>query len=84
MMKYDRRLDRGIGHDYPGVRSPGFVRWELDEIELGYRVACALDDPDQTWWELIGNHMLRKMEQDEAAALNTGNTNDDSVGGVRP
>lgn len=80
-MRYNRTLDRGVGHDYPGVHTRGFVQWEIDELELGYRVACALDDPEQAWWELIGNPMLRKMEQDEKA-LNSRNTNDDSVGGI--
>lgn len=80
-MRYNRTLDRGVGHDYPGIYSHGFVRWEIDELELGYRVACFLNDPEQAWWELIGNPMLRKMEQDEKA-LNSRNTNDDSVGGI--
>lgn len=81
-MKYNRTLDRMTGHDYPGVRSHGFVRWEIDELELGARVAIALDDPEQAWWEqLIGTPMLRKMEQDEAA-LYSRNTNDDSMGGI--
>ena len=46
--------DQLIGHDYPGVLSNGFVQYELDELELGARVAIGLDDPDQWWWELYG------------------------------
>lgn len=77
-MVYNRTLDRMTGHDYPGVRSPGFVRWEIDEIELGARVAICLDDPEQAWWELIGTPMLRRMEREEAS--NPRNTNDDGMG----
>lgn len=82
-MRYNRTLDRGVGHDYPGVYSHGFVDWEIDELELGYRAACFLNDPEQAWWELIGYPSLRKMEQDEKAK-HTGNTNDNGLGGISP
>lgn len=52
MSRYERDRDRLVGHDYPGVRGSGFVAWELDELEVGARVACALDDPEQVWWLL--------------------------------
>jgi hypothetical protein len=52
--------DRLIGHDYPGVRSSGFVQYELDELELGARVAMAIDDPEQAWWEIIGRQRLKE------------------------
>lgn len=51
---YSYRHDRMVGHDYPGVHGSGFVQWELDELELGARVACAIDDPEQWWRELYG------------------------------
>lgn len=51
-VKYDKKSDRYLGHDYPGVMGNGFVQFELDELELGGRVASALDDPEQTWWNL--------------------------------
>lgn len=82
-MPYNRKLDRMVGHDYPGVRSPGFVRWEIDELELGAGAAIALDDPEQAWWELIGNRLVEKMEQDEKARNST-DPNDVSMGGVTP
>ena len=52
--------DRYTGHDYPGVRTPGFIQFELDELELGARAAMALDDPDQAWWETIGRQRLKE------------------------
>jgi hypothetical protein len=61
---YNRKLDRMCGHGGPGL-SAGFVRWEQDEIELGARVAMALDDPEQWWWELIGHPALEKAEKEE-------------------
>jgi hypothetical protein len=51
-MKNPIRNDRLTGHDFPGVRSAGFVQFELDELEFGFRVAVALDDPMQTFWVL--------------------------------
>lgn len=80
-MPYNRTLDRVTGHDYPGVRSQGFVRWEIDELELGARVAMALDDPEQAWWELIGTPMLKREYE---AEINSRNTDDDRMGGVGP
>lgn len=71
-----------IGHDYPGVRPPGFVQWEFDELELGARVAISLDDPEQAWWEIIGTPKLREMEREEAR--NSRNSNDVGMGGVPP
>jgi len=50
--------DRLTGHDYPGVRSRGFIQFELDELELGARAAMGLDDPDQAWWEIVGRYRL--------------------------
>lgn len=63
-MDCDPRTDRMLGHDYPGVRGPGFVQWEIDELELGARVALMLDDPEQAWWETIGRALL---DEEEAA-----------------
>jgi len=48
--RYDRRTDRYVG-DGRGL-GPGFPAFELDEWELGARVALGLDDPEQWWWEL--------------------------------
>jgi len=64
---YDRRLDRLVGHDYPGVHTRGFVQYELDELELGARAAMAIDDPEQAWWEVVGYPGLRELEALEAA-----------------
>lgn len=55
-MSYQQRSDRLVGHDYPGVHGPGFVQFELDELELGARAAYGLGDPEQCWWELHGPH----------------------------
>lgn len=74
-MKYNRTIDRMLGHDYPGVYGNGFVQWELDELELGARVAMAIDDPEQAWWEIIGFPMLRKMEYEEANDPRNNNDN---------
>ena len=49
---YDRKTDRFLGHDYPGVRGAGFVQFEMDELELGARAALAIGDPEQYWWEI--------------------------------
>lgn len=56
VMKYVK--DRLTGHDYPGVRGAGWVQYELDELELGARVAISIDDPEQAWWETIGRANL--------------------------
>lgn len=82
-MAYKRTLDRMTGHDYPGVYSHGFVQFEQDELELGYRAACFINDPEQAWWELIGTPQLVQMEKDEKAR-NSRNTNDVGMGGVSP
>lgn len=81
-MAYKRTLDRLTGHDYPGVYSHSFVQWELDELELGCRVACDINDPEQTWWELI-TPMLVQMERDEKAKYSR-NSNDDSLDSFPP
>lgn len=82
-MKYNRTLDRGVGHDYPGVYSHSFVQWEIDELELGYRAACLINDPEQAWWEIIGTPMLIQMEQDEKTR-NSRNKNAIGMGGISP
>lgn len=58
MNTYNRRLDRLITHDWPGTHGNHMVNFVMDEIELGARVALAIDDPEQWWWELIGNDLL--------------------------
>lgn len=55
-MRYNRKTDKLVGHDYPGVFGNGFIQFELDELELGARVAIQLDDPEQWWWELDNLH----------------------------
>lgn len=60
-LRLDRKTDRYVGHDYPGVRGGGFVRFELDEMELGGRVAHALDDPEQWWWEIHREQVERDL-----------------------
>jgi hypothetical protein len=62
---YDGRTDRLTGHDFPGAVGRGMHDFMLDEIEFGARVAMALDDPDQWWWELIG-HDLRIADMYDA------------------
>lgn len=53
MNRYDRRLDRLITLDgVYGVRGNGFHSFMINEIEFGARVALALDDDEQWWWEL--------------------------------
>lgn len=69
--RYDRTRDRLVGHDYPGALGNGWVQFEHDELELGARVAAALDDEEQAWWETIGCAMLdadekRAKESEEA------------------
>ncbi len=59
-----RNDDRMVGHDYPAVCGPGMHHFMLTELEVGARAALALDDPEQAWWELIGNRLL---EQELAA-----------------
>jgi hypothetical protein len=56
--RYDARLDRLITHDGAvACRGNGMIGFVLDEMELGARVALALDESDQWWWELIGNRL---------------------------
>jgi hypothetical protein len=56
--RYDARRDVMTGHDFPGVAGNGMHDYMLDEIEFGARATMALNDPDQSWWELIGNDLL--------------------------
>lgn len=62
--KLDRATDRWTGHDYPGVVGSGFAGFVLDEIELGGRVATALDDPDQTWWQINRERIERGLRDE--------------------
>lgn len=41
-----------IDHDFPGVRGNGFHDFMMDEIELGARVALAIQDPEQWFWAI--------------------------------
>jgi hypothetical protein len=59
--------DRMVGHDFPAVCGSGMHDFTLTEIEVGARVALALDTPEQAWWELIGFPQLRELERKEAA-----------------
>lgn len=52
-----------IGHNFSGTYTSGFVQWEQDEIELGARVAHALADSEQWWWEIH----RQQVEQDLAS-----------------
>ncbi len=67
------RNDRLVGHDYPGVRGNGFVRWELDELELGARVAMALDDPEQWWWTLNAEQIEADLRSSAAQSSSASN-----------
>lgn len=62
-MNYNRKTDRFGGHDYPGAYGNGFPQWEIDEIEMGARVALALDDPEQWWWEVYGLELSERMRK---------------------
>ncbi len=59
--KYCRRIDRMIGNDYPGVCGNGMHDFMLDEIELGARVALALDEEDQWWWEIYHEKICAEL-----------------------
>lgn len=61
-LRLDRATDRYVGHDYPGVMGGGFTQFELDEIELGGRVAQAIDDPEQSWWEIHCERIERDQQ----------------------
>jgi hypothetical protein len=66
--RYNRRLDRMIGHDFPGVCGHGMHDFMVDEIEFGARATMALGDPDQAWWKLIGNDLLAADTMNEGAS----------------
>lgn len=57
--KYDVKFDRLVTHNsvYSNYSS-SFHDFVMDELELGARVAIALDAEDQTWWVLIGDPLL--------------------------
>lgn len=59
-LRYDRKTDRYVG-DGAGLGS-GWPRFELDEIEMGGRVAITLAFPYQAWWEIIGRARLAEEE----------------------
>lgn len=68
--KINPRLGRYEGHDYPGVYGAGIVQFELDEMEVGVRAALALDDPDQAWWEVHMDELIKKaMEGPETSSI---------------
>jgi len=50
-----------IGNDYPGVCGNGMHDFMLDEIELGARVALALDEEDQWWWEIYHEKICAEL-----------------------
>lgn len=61
--KYDAKLDRLITHNgVRGMYGNGFHDFMMDELELGARVAMALQEEDQAWWLLIGTPMLKELE----------------------
>lgn len=68
-MTWRYRGDRMVGHDYPWVCGPGMHDFTLTELELGARVAMALDTEDQAWWELIGNRLLEQELADDGGGL---------------
>lgn len=51
-----------VGHDFPAVCGSGMHDFTLTEIEVGARAALALGDPEQAWWELIGNPQIRELQ----------------------
>lgn len=51
--RYNKQLDMLVGYDaLTGALSHGWVDYQLDEIELGARVALAINDPEQWFWEI--------------------------------
>ena len=63
MNRYNVKLDRLVSHHgVVGQCGNGMHNFVIDEIELGARVALALDAEDQAWWLLIGTPMLLEME----------------------
>jgi hypothetical protein len=66
--RFDGRTDRMRGHDFPGVCGHGMHQFMLDEIEFGARVTLAFNDPEQWWWEIIGNAQLDAEIAAEKAA----------------
>lgn len=55
---YDVKLDRLITHNSINSNySNGFHDFIMDELELGARVAIALDEEDQAWWNVIGDQL---------------------------
>lgn len=61
-LRYDVKLDKIVGHDYPGAHHNGFYQYEVDEIELGARVAIQIDDPEQWFWEIYREHIERDLQ----------------------
>lgn len=60
-LRYDRKTDRFIGHSHPGSLSRRFVDFEIDEMEVGARAALALGDPEQWWWEIHREQVIREI-----------------------
>lgn len=54
------------------VYGRGMAGFILDEIELGYRVAVSLDEPDQAWWALQASELpkpRRRMRRSSYAGI---------------
>jgi len=52
--RFNRKTDRMLGHDFPGVCGNGMDDFTRDELELGARVALELASDDQAWDALDG------------------------------
>lgn len=61
--RYSRAFDRFVGNDYPGVCGNGMHNFIIDEIELGARVALALDEEDQWWWEIHREEIFAELSR---------------------
>lgn len=58
MHVYDAQLDRLITHNSVNSNfGRGFHNFIIDEIELGARVAIALDEEDQWFWVLYADEV---------------------------
>lgn len=59
---YNRKLDRLITHNsVTGSYGHGMHDFIIDEIELGARAALTIGDPEQAWWEVVGNKKLVEL-----------------------
>lgn len=65
--QYNHKLDRLITHNsVTSNYSNSFHDFIMDELELGARVALAINEPEQAWWEIVGNQMYTEYMSDSS------------------